>query len=138
MQLCIDPEVARALQVEAPVVALESTLICHGLPRPRNLDLALAVESAVREAGAEPATIALIDGKLRVGLDAAPLERLARAEGVAKCSPRDLALVLAGGGLGATTVAGTLLLSAAVRYFRLGPAGAAAVPLIASKFGGGR
>ena len=105
MQLCIDPEVARALVARAPVVALESTLICHGLPRPRNLELARAVEAVVREAGAVPATIAVVDGDLRVGLDAMTLERHAAAENVVKCSPRELALVIARGTLGATTVA---------------------------------
>ncbi|MGD9508387.1 MAG: pseudouridine-5'-phosphate glycosidase [Geminicoccaceae bacterium] len=113
MQLCIDPEVARALQVEAPVVALESTLICHGLPRPRNLELGRAVESAVREVGAVPATIAIVDGAIRVGLGPQTLERLAFADEVTKCTPRDLALVVAGGGLGATTVAGTIRIAAA-------------------------
>ena len=113
MQLCIDPEVARALAIRAPVVALESTLICHGLPRPRNLELGRAVESAVREAGAVPATIAILDGAVRVGLDPPTLERLATADGVVKCSPRDLALVLARGALGATTVAGTIRIAAA-------------------------
>jgi pseudouridine-5'-phosphate glycosidase len=113
MQAEIAPAVARALADGQPVVALESTLICHGLPRPRNLDLALALEEAVRAEGAVPATIALIDGAIRIGLDEAALGRLARAEGVAKCSPRDLALVLARRGLGATTVAGTIRIAAA-------------------------
>jgi pseudouridine-5'-phosphate glycosidase len=112
MQLCIDPEVARALAVGAPVVALESTLICHGLPRPRNLELGRAVERAVREVGAVPATIAIVDGVIRVGLDPATLERLACADGVLKCSPQDLALVVARGALGATTVAGTIRIAA--------------------------
>lgn len=113
MHALIDPAVARALAEGQPVVALETTLICHGLPRPRNLDLALAVEAAVRAVGAVPATVALIDGRVRVGLDEPTLRRLARAEGVAKCSPRDLALVLAQGRLGATTVAGTIRIAAA-------------------------
>jgi pseudouridine-5'-phosphate glycosidase len=113
MQLSIDPEVGLALEARAPVVALESTLICHGLPRPRNLELGRAVESAVREAGAVPATIAIIDGVVRVGLDPATLERLANADDVVKCSPRDFALVMAGRALGATTVAGTLRIAAA-------------------------
>ena len=113
MQLCIDPAVARALAARAPVVALESTLICHGLPRPRNLELARAVEAVVREAGAVPATIAVVDGDLRVGLDAVTLERLAAAENVVKCSPRELALVIARRTLGATTVAGTIRIAAA-------------------------
>ena len=105
-------EVTEALRSGRPLVALESTLICHGIPRPRNLALAQAVEAAVREAGAVPATVALIGGKIRVGLEPAELEALARADGVAKCSPRDLAPVLAGGGLGATTVAGTIHVAA--------------------------
>lgn len=106
------PEVADALRSGRPVVALELTLICHGIPRPRNLTLARTVEAAVREAGAVPATVALLDGRIRVGLDDAELERLATAEGVAKCSPRDLAPVLASGNLGATTVAGTIFVAA--------------------------
>jgi pseudouridylate synthase len=106
------PEVEEALRGGRPVVALESTLICHGIPRPRNLALALALEDAVREAGAVPATVALVDGTARVGLTPAEIERLAAADGVAKCSPRDLAPVLAAGGLGATTVAGTIFLAA--------------------------
>jgi pseudouridine-5'-phosphate glycosidase len=106
------PEVADALRAGRPVVALESTLICHGIPRPRNLALARALEAAVREGGAVPATAALFDGKARLGLSAAELERLATTDDVAKCSPRDLAAVLAKGGLGATTVAGTIFLAA--------------------------
>lgn len=112
MQLEIHAAVADALAEGRPVVALESTLICHGLPRPRNLELALAVEEAVRAEGAVPATIALMDGAIRVGLDHASLVRLAHADGVVKCSPRDLALVLAQGTLGATTVAGTIRIAA--------------------------
>src|SRR6478609_8571053 len=106
------PAVAGALAQGQPVVALESTLICHGLPRPRNLELALAVEAAVRAADAVPATIAVMDGLIRVGLDAPQLERLAHADGVVKCSPRDLPLVLAQRVLGATTVAGTIRIAA--------------------------
>lgn len=113
MRALIEPAVAAAFARGEPVVALESTLICHGLPRPRNLDLARAVEAAVRAEGAVPATVALIDGQIRLGLDDATLVRLAQAEGVAKCSPRDLPLVLAQGGLGATTVAGTIRIAAA-------------------------
>jgi pseudouridine-5'-phosphate glycosidase len=109
----IRPEVAHALAEGRAVVALESTLICHGLPRPRNLHLALAVEAAVRDAGAIPATIAILEGRIRIGLEEAAIERLARADGVVKCSPRDLPLVIAQGGLGATTVAGTIRIAAA-------------------------
>ncbi|HEX6013904.1 MAG TPA: pseudouridine-5'-phosphate glycosidase [Geminicoccaceae bacterium] len=113
MNALVHPEVAQALSSGQPVVALESTLICHGLPRPRNLELARAVEDAVRAEGAVPATIALVDGRVRVGLDGATLARLAAADGVAKCSPRDLPVVLARRALGATTVAGTIRIAAA-------------------------
>jgi pseudouridine-5'-phosphate glycosidase len=113
MNALVHPEVAQALSSGRPVVALESTLICHGLPRPRNLELARAVEDAVRAEGAVPATIALVDGRVRVGLDGATLARLAAADGVAKCSPRDLPVVLARRALGATTVAGTIRIAAA-------------------------
>jgi pseudouridine-5'-phosphate glycosidase len=109
----IHPEVAQALAHGRAVVALETTLICHGLPRPRNLDLARAIEQAVRAEGATPATIAVLDGRIRVGLDDAALVRLAQAEGVVKCSPRDLPVVMAQGALGATTVAGTIRIAAA-------------------------
>ncbi len=109
----IHPGVAKALAAGGPVVALESTLICHGLPRPRNLELGRAVEAAVREEGAEPATIAIVDGSIRIGLDPPTLARLAQADGVAKCSPRDLALVVAANGMGATTMAGTIRIAAA-------------------------
>jgi pseudouridylate synthase len=113
MNALVHPAVARALSSDRPVVALESTLICHGLPRPRNLELARAVEDAVRAEGAVPATVAVVDGRVRVGLDDATLARLATADGVAKCSPRDLPVVLARRALGATTVAGTIRVAAA-------------------------
>jgi pseudouridine-5'-phosphate glycosidase len=106
------PEVAAALSRGEAVVALESTLICHGIPRPRNLELALAVENAVRAEGAIPATVALLDGRLRIGLDEAELRRLAMMDGVVKCSTRDLAWVLAARLPGATTVAGTIYAAA--------------------------
>lgn len=114
MNLEIHPSVAQALVQSRPVVALESTLICHGLPRPRNLELALAVEAAIRAEQAVPATIAVVDGRIRVGLDERTLVRLAQADDVVKCSPRDLPLALAQGRLGATTVAGTIRLAARV------------------------
>ncbi len=84
----IGPEVAAALAAGGPVVALESTIITHGLPRPDNLALARDLEATVRAAGAVPATIAVLDGQVRVGLGAADLQRLARAE-VAQLSIRD-------------------------------------------------
>ncbi|HET6518911.1 MAG TPA: pseudouridine-5'-phosphate glycosidase, partial [Geminicoccaceae bacterium] len=108
------PEVARALAAGRPVVALESTLICHGMPKPGNLELACAIEDRVRAAGAAPATIAVMGGRVRVGLEPADLRRLAEAGDVAKCSTRDLPLALAGGGLGATTVAATAFVAARV------------------------
>jgi pseudouridine-5'-phosphate glycosidase len=93
------------------VVALESTLISHGLPRPRNLDVAHKLEAAVRDAGATPATIAVVAGEARIGLDAAALEAVA-GEHVAKCGVRDLAVIAARGEHGATTVSATAWLAA--------------------------
>jgi pseudouridine-5'-phosphate glycosidase len=103
----IAPEVAEAVAGGLPVVALESTLISHGLPRPRNLEVAHEVEAEVREAGAVPATIAVVAGRARVGLDEAALEAIASGADVVKCGVRDLAVVVARGGDGATTVAAT-------------------------------
>ncbi|HVL96181.1 MAG TPA: pseudouridine-5'-phosphate glycosidase [Solirubrobacteraceae bacterium] len=108
----VQPEVAEALAAGRPVVALESTIIAHGLPRPDNLRAAREIEAAVRDGGAVPATIALLDGEVRVGLDDAALERLAARDDVAKCGIRDLPVVLARGGDGATTVAATAHLAA--------------------------
>ena len=102
--LAIDPALAGA----KARVALESTVISHGLPYPHNLQTALDLEATVREQGATPATIALADGKIQVGLSQAILERLATEKGVAKVSRRDLPVVLARRGLGATTVAATM------------------------------
>ena len=106
--MAIREDVAAALVAGAPVVGLESTVIAHGLPRPHNLDTALEMEAAVREAGALPATIGIVDGKIMVGLDAEEIARLADSADVAKVSSADFSAVLAGGGLGATTVAGTV------------------------------
>jgi pseudouridine-5'-phosphate glycosidase len=104
-------EVADAVAAGAAVVALESTIITHGMPRPHNLDTARAVEAVVRDHGAVPATVAVVDGRLRVGLDDATLERLACAPAVAKASRRDLAAALVGGGAAGTTVAATMYLA---------------------------
>lgn len=101
------PEVAQALARRQGVVALESTLICHGLPRPHNAAVAVALEEAVRERGAVPATVAAIEGRVNVGLSATMLKRLVSAPEVAKCTTRDLPYLLATGGLGATTIAAT-------------------------------
>ncbi|MCC5985934.1 MAG: pseudouridine-5'-phosphate glycosidase [Rhodobacteraceae bacterium] len=102
-------EAAEARASGAPLVALESTIITHGMPWPQNLETAQAVEAEVRAAGAVPATIAVMDGAIRVGLDAPDLERLARAEAVMKLSRADLAVCLAQGRTGATTVAATMI-----------------------------
>jgi pseudouridylate synthase len=112
--LRIEPEVADALASGTPVVALESTLIAHGLPRGRNLEVARELESVVRGEGAVPATIAVVDGIARVGLDADALEEMALGGRFAKAGVRDLAPVLASGGSAATTVASTSHLAARV------------------------
>jgi len=104
--IVVASEVADALAGGRPVVALESTIVAHGLPRPDNLGIARDIEAAVRRGGAVPATIALVDGDVRVGLDDAALEAIALGDDVAKCSARDLALAAARGATGATTVAG--------------------------------
>jgi len=101
--------VAEALDAGQPVVALESTIVTHGMPWPQNLDVARRVEATVTEAGATPATIAVIDGRLHVGLEDAQLAALAQARQVAKLSRADIAVCLARGGTGATTVAATMI-----------------------------
>jgi pseudouridine-5'-phosphate glycosidase len=112
MTIDVSPTVAEALAAGRPTVALESTILCHGIPTPRNQELAVAIEEAVRAAGAIPATTAVIDGRIKVGLTSAELERLLRAADVAKCSTRDLPRLLTRGGLGATTVAATMFVAA--------------------------
>ncbi|NKN37582.1 pseudouridine-5'-phosphate glycosidase [Agrobacterium sp. a22-2] len=104
----LSPEVADALRHGQPVVALESTIITHGMPYPANLETALAVEETVRANGAVPATIALIDGRLCAGLQADRLGALAKADTVVKASGRDLAAVMARGGSAGTTVSATM------------------------------
>jgi pseudouridine-5'-phosphate glycosidase len=123
--LRIAPEVKEALADGCPVVALESTVISHGLPYPDNLAIAREMEAAVRAAGALPATIAILGGRIVVGLDADQLERLAQAEGVRKCSRRDIPIAVARREDGATTVAGTMVLAqmAGVRLFATGGIG---------------
>ncbi|MBB5426780.1 pseudouridine-5'-phosphate glycosidase [Paraburkholderia sp. JPY158] len=95
-----------------PLVALESTIIAHGMPYPENVRTAREVEALIRDAGAEPATIALIGGRIRIGLSDDELEMIGRSDHVHKVSRRDLPAVLASGGLGATTVAGTMICAA--------------------------
>ncbi|MEV1330527.1 pseudouridine-5'-phosphate glycosidase [Micromonospora costi] len=106
-------EVADALRDGRPVVALESTIVSHGLPRPDNLRVAREIEATVRDAGAVPATIGMVGGELVVGLDDTQLTRLATVDGVAKLSVRDLAVAAATGADGATTVAATSAVAAA-------------------------
>jgi pseudouridylate synthase len=106
------PEVAAALAAARPVVALESTIISHGLPRPDNLRVAREIEAAVRAEGAVPATLAVVAGQVRIGLDDEALATVAAGDGVGKVSVRDLAVVVARGGHGATTVAATAHLAA--------------------------
>jgi pseudouridine-5'-phosphate glycosidase len=108
----VDPEVSEALRAGRGVVALESTLIAHGLPRPENLRVAREAEAAVRAAGAVPATIAVVAGDVRIGLDDAALEAIALTEGVMKAGVRDLAPAVARGADAATTVASTAHLAA--------------------------
>lgn len=107
--LVLSREVQAARDRGRPLVALESTIITHGMPWPGNLETARQVEAAVRSAGAVPATIAVMGGQVRVGLDDSDLEGLARATGVAKLSRADLAACLAEGRTGATTVAATMI-----------------------------
>ncbi len=109
LTLRMTTEVADARAEGRPVVALESTIITHGMPYPQNVTTARAVEAAVREAGAVPATIAVIDGRIQIGLSDPELEAFAQAKGVAKLSRADLAAVLATGGTGSTTVAATMI-----------------------------
>jgi pseudouridine-5'-phosphate glycosidase len=110
MDLTIADEVTAALAEGRPVVALESTLISHGLPQPRNLEVARRLEGVVRAVGAVPATVGIVNGRPIVGLSADELEILATADGVRKCSRRDIPLAVVRGEHGATTVAGTVAL----------------------------
>ncbi|MEN3533978.1 pseudouridine-5'-phosphate glycosidase [Microbispora sp. ZYX-F-249] len=121
----VSDEVAEALATGRPVVALESTIISHGLPQPRNLQVALELEDIVRQAGAVPATVAVLDGVPRVGLDKDGLERIATEPGLRKLGFRDLAPAAALGLSGATTVSGTSFLAAraGVRVFATGGLG---------------
>jgi pseudouridine-5'-phosphate glycosidase len=124
--LVFSPEVAEARRAGRPLVALESTVISHGMPWPANLATANLLEAAVRQEGAVPATIAVIDGKIRIGLPPTELERLARGdEPVQKLSRRDLAIRLCQGGLGATTVAATMIAAraAGIQVFATGGIG---------------
>ena len=124
--LDLSPEVAQALKEHKPVVALESTIISHGMPYPQNVETALKVEQIVRDNGAVPATIAVIGGRLKAGCTPAEIEHLGKAgAGVAKASRRDLAVLVARGADGATTVTTTMIIAhmAGIRVFATGGIG---------------
>jgi pseudouridine-5'-phosphate glycosidase len=123
--LALSDEVQTALREGRAVVALESTVIAHGLPYPSNIEAALAMEAVIRAEGAVPATVGIHQGKIHIGLGLDELTRLGTALGVRKVSRRDLAFTLAAGELGATTVAGTMLCASMVgiRFFATGGIG---------------
>ncbi len=127
MELLFHPETEAALAAGKPVVALESTVITHGLPYPQNVETAVLMETAVREGGATPATIAIIQGQIHIGLTASQLEYLGRqsSDTVRKCSRRDIPLAVARQENGATTVAGTMILAhrAGIAVFATGGIG---------------
>ena len=118
-------EVRAAKDAGQPIVALESTIITHGMPYPQNIEVAAQVEQDIRDAGAVPATIAVIDGVLNIGLDSDQLQALGQAQGVAKLSRADMAACLATGGTGATTVAATMIAAhyAGIEVFATGGIG---------------
>ncbi|MEO1290498.1 MAG: pseudouridine-5'-phosphate glycosidase [Chloroflexota bacterium] len=125
MSLVYADEIQHALLEGAPIVALESTVITHGLPYPANRDTALAMENAVREGGAIPAIVAILNGQITVGLSEAEIEYLAQAEGVRKCSRRDFPIAIGLGEDAATTVAGTMIVAhmAGIKVFATGGIG---------------
>ena len=125
LPLAFTPEVSNALYEGRPVVALESTIITHGMPWPQNVETARAVEAAVRAAGAVPATIAIMNGQIHVGLDDTTLEALGQAKDVMKVSRADLAACLSLGRTGATTVAATMICAhlAGIKVFATGGIG---------------
>lgn len=121
----IKPEVAKALEDGVPVIALESTIIAHGMPYPRNVETAIEVEDIIRREGVMPATIAIIDGRIKVGLTKEEIEYLGTADNVLKVSRRDFPLVIAKKMNGATTVAGTMIAAhmAGIKMFVTGGIG---------------
>src|SRR3989454_888789 len=121
----VSHEVSSALAMSRPIVALESTVIAHGLPQPHNLETAQRLEQIVREEDATPATIAVLNGKLCLGLDREQLEYIAGAQDIKKLSTRDLPVAIARGGNGATTVAATIWIAdrAGIRVFATGGIG---------------
>ena len=125
LPLDVSPPVADALAAAAPVVALESTLIAHGLPFPLNLDTAGEMMDAIERGGAVPALVAVLDGRIRIGLDASGLERIAGDDSIAKSGAREIPLLVATGTSGATTVAGTMFCArlAGIEVFATGGIG---------------
>ncbi|MGD9909667.1 MAG: pseudouridine-5'-phosphate glycosidase [Candidatus Izemoplasmatales bacterium] len=123
--LDINEEVKEALQKNLPVVALESTIISHGMPYPENVEMAKKVENIIRLEGAVPATIAIMNGKIKIGLNNEDLETLAKAPHVEKVSRRDMAKVIASKAIGATTVASTMICAemAGIKFFVTGGIG---------------
>lgn len=123
--LDIQPEVKEALDAGRPVVALESTILSHGMPYPQNLEFGKQVEQVIRDEGAVPATLAIVNGRMKIGLSEEELEIMCKAENVAKVSRRDLPIILAQGATGATTVATTMILAqmAGIRFFATGGIG---------------
>src|SRR2546423_14436089 len=123
--LNIAPDIGDALRQHRAVVALESTVIAHGLPRPQNLQTAHRLQELVRETGAVPATIGVIDGKLTVGLSDGEIELLAQQTNIRKISTRDIPLAVANGWNGATTVASTIWIAhrAGIKVFATGGIG---------------
>jgi len=123
--LDINPEVKAALEEGKPVVALESTIISHGMPYPKNVETALKVESIIRENGAIPATIAILEGRLKVGLTTEEVEFLGKTSGVVKTSRRDIPFIVANKLNGATTVASTMIIAAlaGIKVFATGGIG---------------
>lgn len=123
--LDVAPEVAEALAAGAPVVALESTIISHGMPYPKNVETALAVEKIVRDSGAIPATIAILGGRLKAGLSTSEIEHLGKTPGVLKTSRRDLPFIVSKKLDGATTVASTMIIAAlaGIKVFATGGIG---------------
>ena len=121
----VTPEIEEAVRTGKPVVALESTILSHGMPYPENLSFAREVEKIIREQGAIPATMAIIDGRLKCGLTEDELVRMCEAKGVLKVSRRDLPIVVAQKLTGATTVATTMLIAAmaGIRFFATGGIG---------------
>ena len=123
--LSITPEIEEAIKAGKPVVALESTILSHGMPFPQNMEFAHKVEEIVRAEGAIPATTAIIGGKLKVGLTSEELDLMCKADGVGKVSRRDVAVYLATGKTGATTVATTMMIAsmAGIKVFATGGIG---------------